>query len=138
VDVVALAGSGAAGGLAGGLAALGAALRPGFDVVADAVRLDDALSVSDFVLTGEGKLDATSFSGKVVGGVLARCPERISCAVIAGEVTDDARRALPERVDVASLLERVATTDDAVARAASLLVEAARDLGTRIIARRPG
>ena len=65
-----LSGAGAAGGLAGGLAAIGAELEPGFDVVADAVGLDDALDGVDLVVTGEGKLDATSFAGKVVGGVL--------------------------------------------------------------------
>ena len=48
-DVDALTGSGAAGGLAGGLAALGAALEPGFDLVAQAVRLDDALRLCDAV-----------------------------------------------------------------------------------------
>jgi glycerate kinase len=70
VDVRALDGSGAAGGLAGGLAAIGARLEPGFDVVAGAAGLDAALDGADLVLTGEGRADATSFAGKVVGGVL--------------------------------------------------------------------
>src|SRR4029079_3325009 len=70
VDVRELAGSGAAGGLAGGLAAIGATLAPGFDVVAAAAGLEDALDDVELVITGEGKLDATSFDGKTVGGVL--------------------------------------------------------------------
>ena len=70
VDVRELAGAGAAGGLAGGLAAIGADARAGFDVVADAAGLEDALDDVDLVVTGEGKLDATSFDGKTVGGVL--------------------------------------------------------------------
>ena len=49
-----LAGAGAAGGLAGGLAAIGAELEPGFDVVAGAAGLDDALDGVDLVVTGEG------------------------------------------------------------------------------------
>ena len=71
VDVTALTGGGAAGGLAGGLAAIGAQLVPGFDVVAEAVGLEAAFEGADLVVTGEGKLDASSLEGKVVGGVLA-------------------------------------------------------------------
>ena len=64
VDVRTLSGAGAAGGLAGGLAAIGAEIEPGFDVVANAVGLDDALDGVDLVVTGEGRLDATSFDGQ--------------------------------------------------------------------------
>jgi glycerate kinase len=71
VDVLAMAGSGAAGGLGGGLAALGAALRPGFDLIADVVGLRAAVAEADLVMTGEGQLDDQSFEGKVVGGVAA-------------------------------------------------------------------
>ncbi len=72
VDVEEVPGSGAAGGLAGGLAARGARLVPGVDLVADALGLDAALARADLVLTGEGRLDAQSFEGKVVGGVADR------------------------------------------------------------------
>ena len=71
IDVAALAGAGAAGGLAGGLASIGARLVPGFEVVAAAVGLRARLERADMVVTGEGRLDATSWSGKVVGRVLA-------------------------------------------------------------------
>ncbi|MFZ9532736.1 MAG: glycerate kinase, partial [Ilumatobacteraceae bacterium] len=69
VDVTQVRGGGAAGGLAGGLFALGATLVPGFDVVADELGLYDAVVECDVIVTGEGRLDATSFHGKVVGGV---------------------------------------------------------------------
>jgi glycerate kinase len=87
VDVATLTGSGAAGGLGGGLALLGAALVPGFDVVAEAVGLHDRLGRADVVVTGEGRLDASSWSGKVVGGVrgLAR-RAGIPVIVVAGTV----------------------------------------------------
>src|SRR5213079_2872095 len=49
VDVTELEGAGAAGGLAGGLAAIGAHLEPGFEVVARAAGLDDALEGADVV-----------------------------------------------------------------------------------------
>lgn len=69
VDVLDLVGAGAAGGLAGGLAAVGASLEEGFELVAEACGLGDKLAEVDLVITGEGGIDATSFDGKVVGGV---------------------------------------------------------------------
>jgi len=87
VDVTALPLAGAAGGLAGALAAFGAELVPGFALVADLVGLDEALTEVELVVTGEGRLDATSFLGKVVGGVLERALERgTPAAVVAGAV----------------------------------------------------
>jgi glycerate kinase len=87
LDVSTLPGAGAAGGLAGGLAALGARLVPGFDVVADAVDLRARLHRADMVVTGEGRLDSSSWSGKVVGGVrdLAR-RAGIPILVVAGSL----------------------------------------------------
>jgi hypothetical protein len=89
VDVRALAGAGAAGGLAGGLAVAGAALHPGFDVVADEVGLYDLVVGADLVITAEGFLDEQSFEGKVVGGVVELAAESgIPCVAIVGEVVD--------------------------------------------------
>jgi glycerate kinase len=70
IDVTGLPGTGAAGGLAGGLAAVGGTLVPGFDLVAGLVDLPARLARADLVVTGEGRLDAASFVGKVVGGVV--------------------------------------------------------------------
>lgn len=107
VDVTAIDGGGAAGGLAGGLHALGATLLPGFEIVADEVGLHEAIDACDVVITGEGRLDDTSFAGKVVGGVaaLARAKKLRSIA-ICGEVTASARKhATRERLEVFSLLD---------------------------------
>ena len=96
-------GAGAAGGLAGGLAALGARLRPGFDLVAERVRLDERIAAADLVVTAEGKLDETSFTGKVVGGVLARAARAgVPTLVLAGEVS----AAVPPPAEAVSLVER--------------------------------
>ena len=87
VDVSSLAGAGAAGGLAGGLAALGARLVPGFDLVADALDLDEKVNGADLVVTGEGFLDEQSFEGKVVGGMAELCREAdVPLLVVVGEV----------------------------------------------------
>jgi glycerate 2-kinase len=108
VDVRRIAGSGAAGGLAGGLAALGAALVPGFDVVADALSLSERMDGVDLVVTGEGFLDAQSFNGKAVGGVveLARAAN-VPVLVIAGDIyADELPADALHGLDVVSLVER--------------------------------
>jgi glycerate 2-kinase len=133
VDVGELVGGGAAGGLAGGLAAIGAELEPGFDVVAGAAGLEPILEDADLVVTGEGRLDSTSFDGKVVGGVLewaadAEVPHR---AVIVGQVTPDAREELAVRAQAQLLVltDRVWQAGEAFARAATLVQEAALEAG---------
>jgi glycerate 2-kinase len=89
IDVPDLPGSGAAGGLAGGLAAIGGRLLPGFDFVADRLGLDGRLAEADLVVTGEGLVDATSFTGKVVGRVLERAKAAGTDAlVLAGDVAE--------------------------------------------------
>lgn len=67
----ALAGAGAAGGAGMALAALGGVLTPGAEAIAELVQLDARLAQADVVITGEGRLDASSLDGKVVGTVLA-------------------------------------------------------------------
>jgi glycerate kinase len=129
VDVRTIVGAGAAGGLAGGLAAIGAQLEPGFDVVATAAGFEEALDDVDLVITGEGKLDATSFDGKTVGGVLewASDAEVSHVAVIAGQVTPEAREeaAIHPNLQVLALTDRVWQAGEAFQRAATLVEEAA-------------
>lgn len=84
IDVGSLPYGGAAGGLAGGLAALGASLVSGFDYVADAVGLDELIDKADAVITAEGKVDAGSWSGKVVGGVVDRARRHHRYTVVIG------------------------------------------------------
>ncbi len=73
VDVADVPGAGAAGGLgAGALFFLNATLRPGVEVVLDAVDFDRHVRGADLVLTGEGKLDQQTLQGKVLKGVADR------------------------------------------------------------------
>jgi glycerate kinase len=96
VDVTLIEGAGAAGGLGGGLAALGARLLPGFGLVAEHIGLADAIAAADAVVTGEGRLDAESFNGKVVGGVLELAARAgVPVLVVAGAVDDDVKGRVP-------------------------------------------
>ena len=67
-----LPGGGAAGGLGFALAAAGARLRPGALDFADRTGLSAAIARADVVVLGEGRLDATSFQGKVASVVSRR------------------------------------------------------------------
>jgi glycerate kinase len=130
VDVSVMAHAGAAGGLAGGLAALGARLEPGFEVVAAAVGLEEAMAGVRLVVTGEGRFDRTSLVGKVPGSVLEWAgaegvPRR---AVIAGQVAADLDPC-GDDVLVLSLTERVWSAGEAYAQAELLVEEAAVEAG---------
>jgi glycerate kinase len=98
-------GAGAAGGLGFGLLAFcGASLRPGVDVVMEAVGFDDQIRGADLVVTGEGAFDEQSLHGKVPAGVMRAAElRRIPVAIVCG--TADVRP--PEGVLVRSLVDRV-------------------------------
>ena len=64
-------GAGAAGGIAFGLmVATNAKLISGFDLVSDWLDLPARLATADMVITGEGRFDATSLSGKGPGSLV--------------------------------------------------------------------
>jgi glycerate 2-kinase len=110
-------GSGAAGGLAGGLAAIGATLVPGFDLVAARLGFAERLAEADLVVTGEGMVDATSFTGKVVGRVLQSAGTGgIEALVVAGDVAPGAS------IDAVSLVGRYGP-ERALAEPAECLAE---------------
>lgn len=68
-----LPGIGAAGGLALPFVAfMGAALRPGLEIVLDILEFDRHLQGADLVVTGEGRTDEQSAMGKVLCGVSGR------------------------------------------------------------------
>lgn len=126
VDVRLLAGAGAAGGLAGGLAALGARLVPGFELVADAVGLEHRMQRAHLVLCAEGRLDASSWGGKVVGGVTAMAGRTGRPVVVVAGSTDPPGRdgARARGVEVVDLEERYGL-ERALSKAARCLEDAA-------------
>tara|TARA_B100000700_G_scaffold234923_2_gene260427 strand:+ start:1277 stop:1648 length:372 start_codon:yes stop_codon:yes gene_type:complete len=115
--------AGAAGGLAGGLAAIGAELVDGFALVAEEVGLDDHLTGVDLVVTGEGWLDATSYEGKVVGGVEAyAAAASVPMLVVVGGADPE----LANRRGVVSLSDRYGR-DRALGEALTLVEEVVGD-----------
>ena len=90
-------GAGAAGGIAFGLmTAAHATLLPGFELVAAWLDLDARIAAADLIITGEGRFDDSSLSGKGPGAVAARALALGKPVhVFAGQVTaGDARPGL--------------------------------------------
>ena len=78
--------TGAAGGLAGGLwAEFDARLEAGAPFVLSAVGFDERMREARIVITGEGRIDATTLEGKAAGEVAVRCRQAgVPCAVVCG------------------------------------------------------
>lgn len=118
-SVAMLPGAGAAGAFgAGCVALLGAELRRGIEVVLDVVGFDALLTDADLVITGEGRIDAQSTHGKVVGGVARRAHARgVPVFAIVGDVGDDAYGAYDAGVSAIFSINRLAVPrDEAKAR----------------------
>jgi glycerate kinase len=86
----AASGAGAAGGTGYGLAAAwGAVLTPGAAELCRLAGLDRALADADLVITGEGRFDETSLTGKTCGTVIAAAAVAgVPVAVVAGQASD--------------------------------------------------
>jgi len=69
-DISVFPGSGAAGGIAAGLSAFfDVEMKKGVELVLQSNDLETALKAADLIITGEGKIDDQSGSGKVVGTI---------------------------------------------------------------------
>ncbi|WP_077624712.1 glycerate kinase [Sediminibacillus massiliensis] len=72
INVKEMQGGGAAGGMGAALLAfLGAEIKSGINVVMEQTGFEERLKDADLLITGEGKLDGQTLSGKVIKGVCA-------------------------------------------------------------------
>ncbi len=135
VAVADVPGAGAAGGMgAAMLAFLGARLRPGIEIVTEAVGLDQAVRDADLVITGEGRIDSQSIHGKTPIGV-ARVARRHGVPVIgiAGCLSADAAVVHAHGIDaVFSVLYRPCTVEEALRDAAANVEMAARNIAATL------
>lgn len=100
-DVAHCEGAGAAGGLGAALMAFTSArFRPGIELIAERMQLDQLFKNIDLVVTGEGALDQQTASGKVPVGI-ARIAKKHGKPVIAlvGAVKDGADAVYEEGID---------------------------------------
>jgi glycerate kinase len=120
--------TGAAGGLGFALAlALGGVLRSGSAWVAERARLREAVAEADLVVTGEGRLDATSATGKVSAHVREAAREHgRALAAVVGAVAPGAAEQLgipADRIVTAPASRPGAAAERAVEDAARVLAD---------------
>lgn len=92
LDNIDVPGSGAAGGLGYAFVTfLQGKLEPGISIILDTIDLEKEIKETDFVITGEGRLDAQTAMGKAPIGV-AKLAKKYGKKVIAfcGSATEDA------------------------------------------------
>ncbi len=129
IDVRDVPGAGAAGGLGFGLMTFcGARLRPGFQVVAEAIGLEAKMKNVDVVVTGEGSLDSQTLSGKAPAGVagLARKLGKPVYAIV-GRASGDPDAGKIFR-GIYELMRPSMSKEECIKRAPELLRERAREL----------
>lgn len=140
-DVAAMPGAGAGGGIAAAMVVfLNGRLRPGVEIVLDAVGLDAAVRDADLVVTGEGRIDGQTVQGKTPVGV-ARVARAHGKPVIAigGSLAPDAAAVHDHGIEaVFAAVRRPCSVEQALAageenlRQAARNVAAALDLGARL------
>ncbi|MZI95885.1 glycerate kinase [Vibrio sp. CAIM 722] len=91
VNVKDVPGAGAAGGLGASLyGLLKATMKPGIDIVVEAVQLAQAIEGADVVITGEGRIDSQTIHGKTPSGVAKLCQSvNIPVVGVAGCLSQD-------------------------------------------------
>jgi glycerate kinase len=122
-------GAGAAGGTGYGLAtAWGAELTLGAPQLCRLAGLGRELAAADLVITGEGRFDRTSLTGKVCGTVIgAAAAAKVPVALVAGQVSG----AVPAGIEAVTLVGLAGGTAPALADPARWLRAAGRHLAGR-------
>ncbi len=126
VDVEQLPGAGAAGGLGAGLVAfVGGRLRPGAEMVLEALHLDERLRGVDLVITGEGRIDGQTARFGKGPAILAKHARAAGIHVIAvGGGIDDEDELRQTFDGLECTVTGPMTLDQALADARPLLVRA--------------
>jgi glycerate kinase len=134
-DVADVPGAGAGGGIAAAMMVfLGGRLRPGVDIVTEAVGLERAVRDADLVITGEGRIDGQTIQGKTPMGV-ARLAQAAGTPVIAigGCLGRDAGAVHGYGIDaIFSSVARPCTVKEALAEAHTNLQSAARNVAAAL------
>lgn len=137
-DVAQHPGSGAAGGLGGGLMAmLGATLQGGVDMVLDAVNFNHRAKGASLCLTGEGRLDGQSLSGKACLGVAkAAASVGVSDTIaLVGSADDDAHLTLQAGLSAYHVIGKGLSKEESMRNAASLLQAKTAEIFTQWLAK---
>lgn len=135
VDVKEVAGAGAAGGMGAALMAfLNAELRSGIEIVTQALNLEEHILDCSLVVTGEGRLDSQSISGKVPVGVASVAKKYHKPVIgIAGSLTRDVGVVHQYGIDaVFSVLTTITSLEEAFRGASDNIYRASRNVAATL------
>lgn len=121
------AGAGAAGGVgAGALWFLNATLQPGAEIVLQQTQIETYIRQADLVITGEGKMDEQTLSGKLVLGLADLClRHKVPLAVVCGTLAVSPEQLLDTGITYAvSAIDRPMSLEIAQTEAFSLVRQA--------------
>ena len=116
-DVKAIPGTGAGGGVgAGAYVFLNAKLCSGINLIKDLINFDKKIKASNWIITGEGKLDATSFLGKTIGGVISSAQKQeIPVAALCGSIDISEKEIKEMGLSYStSIMDKASSLDDAM------------------------
>ncbi len=134
-DIAQSPGAGAGGGIAAAMVVfLEGRLKPGIEIVLDAVGLDAAVRDADLVVTGEGRIDGQTVHGKTPMGV-ANVARRHGKPVVAigGSLAVDADAVHAHGIEVVvAAVARPCSVAEALAAGADNLRRAARNLAAAL------
>lgn len=135
IDIEHVAGAGAAGGLGGGLLAFaGATIESGINSVLNAINFHERARGCDLCLTGEGRLDDQSLTGKACIGVAkAAAMQNVPTIALVGSIGPGVEECLAAGLDDYVLIGEGLPAEESIRRAASLLTETAARLTKRFV-----
>jgi glycerate kinase len=127
IDIESVPGAGAAGGLGGGLIAFANAdIVSGIDTVLSAVNFEERVRDADLCLTGEGRLDAQSLSGKACIGVAGIAANyNVPTVALVGRAGPGASQSLNAGINEYVVIGAGLSVEESIQQAASLLTSAA-------------
>ncbi len=128
IDVQQIEGAGAAGGMgAGSVVFLNAQLTSGIDLIKELADFDTNIKAADWVITGEGKLDDQTLSGKTISGVIKSAKnQNIPVAALCGSVNISVETQKELGLTYAvSIVKGISDLEEAMASSYTNLVHAA-------------
>ncbi|MCW3788704.1 glycerate kinase [Plebeiibacterium sediminum] len=121
-DLQSIPGAGAAGGLgAGCILFLNATLKSGIDLIKDIAQFNKHIINADWIITGEGKLDNQTLSGKVISGIFKSLTKQ-KVAIFCGINALSSNYISDKKIDYVSDISTLAkNTSDSIANASKYL-----------------
>lgn len=133
-DLQSIPGAGAAGGLgAGCVLFLNAELKSGTSLIKDIANFDEQVKDADWIVTGEGKFDEQTFSGKVIKGVLeSRTTQKLAVFCGTSELTNEQLQA--HKIEfLAELMSQAKSFDDSIKNSGEYLEKAAEEFAKKYL-----